>query len=182
MRTPRVSSVISSTSWRRATSSPSLPWKPMTGTILPAKLRRYCHGCRRRHDGAPILARVRCRRQGSRLLSNMNILISSCPFHPSVGGVEEVTDLLANEDVSRGHVVKIVTMTPSTAPGNYPFEVIRKPTARALVQAVTWCDVYVQHQISLRFAWPLLLMRRPWIAVQLHTLGNEQGILPILRR
>jgi glycosyltransferase involved in cell wall biosynthesis len=112
----------------------------------------------------------------------MNILISSYPFHPSVGGVEEVTDLLANEYVARGHVVKIVTMTPSTAPGNYPFEVIRKPTARALVQAVTWCDVYVQHQISLRFAWPLLLMRRPWIAVQLHTLGNEQGILPRLRR
>src|SRR6059058_1122144 len=108
MRTPRVSSVISSTSWRRATSSPSLPWKPMTGTILPTRSRRYCHGCWRRHDGAHILARVRCRRQRSRLLSNMKILISSYPFHPIVGGVEEVTDLLANEYVARGHVVKIV--------------------------------------------------------------------------
>ena len=112
----------------------------------------------------------------------MKILISSYPFRPSVGGLEEVTDLLAHEYVALGHVVKIVTMTPSTEPGDYPFEVIRNPTARALMQAVKWCDVYVQHQISLRFAWPLLLVRRPWIAAQLHTLGNEPGILPKLRR
>jgi glycogen(starch) synthase len=112
----------------------------------------------------------------------MRILISSYPFHPSIGGVEEVTDLLANEYVARGHAVKIVTMAPSTVPDNYPFEVIRKPTARALVEAVRWCDVYVQHQISLRFVWPLLLVRRPWIVAQLHTLGNDWGILPKLRR
>jgi glycogen synthase len=105
----------------------------------------------------------------------MKILISSYPFYPSIGGVEEVTWLLAHEYVSLGHTVKIVTVTPASAPDNLPFEIIRRPTAPALVRAVRWCDVYVQHQISLRFAWPLLIVRRPWVVAQLHTLGDDPG-------
>src|SRR6266481_1494383 len=188
MRTPKVSNVTSRKLWQLAISSPTPPWMPMTGTILPTGSRQYCHGFPRGHDDPSILARVRCRRRRCRIFANrrgsgyMKILISSYPFHPSVGGLEEVTDLLANEYVARGHVVKIVTMTPSMGPGDYPFEVIRNPTVRALIQAVKWCDVYVQHQISLRFAWPLLLVWRPWIVAQLHTLGNDPGIFPKLRR
>jgi len=103
----------------------------------------------------------------------VKILISSYPFHPSIGGIETVTDLLAAEFVAQGHIVKVVTMTPSSAMDEFPYEVVRRPSPRQLLAAVRWCDVFLQNQISLQFAWPLLLVRRPLVIAQLHPLGDE---------
>lgn len=111
----------------------------------------------------------------------MKILISSYPFYPSIGGIEEVTALLADQFVARGHAVKIVTMTPSTTRDDFPFEIIRQPPARELVRAIKWCDVFLQNQISLNFAWPLLFLRRPWVVAQLHPLGTD-GFASSLKR
>src|SRR5215472_8083122 len=111
----------------------------------------------------------------------MKILISSFPFHPSIGGIEEVTWLLAHEFVAHGHTVKIVTMTPSAEADRLPFDVIRRPSPGTLLEAVRWCDVYLQNQISLHFAWPLLLARRPWVVAHLHPLGGDD-ILSRVRR
>ena len=111
----------------------------------------------------------------------MKILISSYPFYPSIGGIEEVTALLADQFVARGHAVKIVTMTPSTTRDNFPFDIVRQPTARELVRAIKWCDVYLQSQISLHFAWPLLFLRRPWVVAQLHPLGTD-GLVSSLKQ
>ena len=96
----------------------------------------------------------------------MKILISSYPFYPSVGGLEEVTDIIARHFVSEGHAVKIVTMTPATEESEFPFEIIRRPAPLALIRAIRWCDVYLQQNISLRLGWPLLFMRRPWVIAQ----------------
>jgi glycogen(starch) synthase len=112
----------------------------------------------------------------------MRILISSYPFYPSIGGIEVVTELLAEEFVEHGHAVKIATMTPSTEPNRLPFDVIRQPTARTLIAALRWCDVYLQNQISLQFAWPLLFIRRPWVVAQLHPLGNAGGASGLKQR
>jgi len=40
--------------------------------------------------------------------------------------------------------------------------VVRRPTKRQLLRLVRWCDVFMQNNISLRSAWALLLVRRPW--------------------
>lgn len=106
----------------------------------------------------------------------MNILISSYAYYPSVGGLEEVTDLLAHEFVARRHAVKILTITPSSAPDQSPFEVLRQPTSRALIRAVRWADVYLQQNISLRLGWPLLFIRRPWFVAQHGPLGERGGL------
>ena len=111
----------------------------------------------------------------------MKILISSFPFYPSIGGIEEVTSLLAHEFVASGHTVKVATMTPSSGVDAFPFEVIRVPSPRALLEAIRWCDVYLQNQISLRFAWPLLFIRRPWVVAHLHPLGGD-SLLSRVRR
>jgi glycosyltransferase involved in cell wall biosynthesis len=103
----------------------------------------------------------------------MNILISSYPFFPSIGGIEEVTGLLASEFVTRGHVVKVVTMTPSKVRDDFPFDVVRRPTVRELMRAIKWCDVYLQGQISLKFGWPLLFFKRPCVMALLHPLYEQ---------
>ncbi len=45
----------------------------------------------------------------------------------------------------------------------FPFEVIRRPTARQLFELVQWCELFFHNNISLRMAWPLLIIRRPWV-------------------
>ncbi|MFL6541864.1 MAG: glycosyltransferase family 4 protein [Chthoniobacterales bacterium] len=93
----------------------------------------------------------------------MKILISSHHFLPSTGGIEKVTELLAREFVRRGHLVRVVTQTPGEA--KFSFEVVRRPSAGALVAAVRWCDVFLQNNISLRTLWPLAIIRRPLFVI-----------------
>ena len=99
----------------------------------------------------------------------MKILLLSHFFHPSVGGIEEVSRTLAHEFVALGHDVKVVTTTPAAEDGtSFPFEVIRRPSPPQLLRLTAWCDVFLHNNISLRNAWPLLLMPRPWVVAH-HT-------------
>ena len=93
----------------------------------------------------------------------MKILISSYVFSPSVGGIETVSALLAPEFVKAGHEVILVTKTEEEDHIDWPFQVIRNPNPAKMFSLVHWCDAYFQNNISLYFAWPLLLIRRPWI-------------------
>jgi glycogen synthase len=93
----------------------------------------------------------------------MKILFSSHLFPPSVGGLENVGLMLAEEFSAAGHEVKVITQTPSAAVDAYPFVVIRRPALNQLLRVVQWSDVVFQNNISLRTLWPLLFARRPWI-------------------
>jgi len=93
----------------------------------------------------------------------LKILISSYVFSPSVGGIETVSALLAPEFVKAGHEVALVTHTKEEDGIGWPFAVYRRPSAAKMIELTRWCDVYFQNNISLHYAWPLLLVRRPWI-------------------
>jgi glycosyltransferase involved in cell wall biosynthesis len=98
----------------------------------------------------------------------MKILISSHFFYPSVGGIEEVSRILAQEFVRAGHEVKVVTQTSENDATAFPFAVHRRPGPLELLRLVEWCDVFLHSNISLQTAWPLLLRRRPWVVAH-HT-------------
>ena len=87
----------------------------------------------------------------------MKILISSHAFAPSIGGIETVTALLAEEFSRRGHSIKIVTQTPGETLEN----VSRSPSVGQLVSLLKWCDIFWQNNLSLRTIWPALIMRKP---------------------
>lgn len=93
----------------------------------------------------------------------MKILISSHFFFPQVGGIETVGRLLAEEFAAAGHQVKVVTKTVECGDREMPFEILRRPASLELLRAVRWCDVFFHNNISLQTAWPLLLLRRPWL-------------------
>lgn len=99
----------------------------------------------------------------------MRILLTSYSFAPSVGGLEEVNDLLAGAFLARGHETRVVTSTPSVSPNDRPFEVIRHPGTSELFRNLKWCDVILEAQVSFRLTWPNLLLRRPCV-IALH--GN----------
>lgn len=111
----------------------------------------------------------------------MNILFCSVPFRPSVGGIETVSALLAERFQRQGHRVVLVTRTPGESPDNDRFEVVRQPSARRLFSLVRRADVVFHNNISLRFAWPLLLVRRPWVVAH-HTWIPARGGAARLKR
>ncbi|HSV72119.1 MAG TPA: glycosyltransferase family 4 protein [Methylibium sp.] len=107
----------------------------------------------------------------------MNILLCSVPYRPSIGGIETVSALLAERFERLGHRVVVVTRTPGDAePG-----VVRRPSPLALLGLVRWADVVFHNNISLRFAWPLLLLARPWVVAH-HTWIPVVGIAARLKR
>lgn len=89
-------------------------------------------------------------------------------FAPSVGGIETVSSILAHDFKNRGAEVKVVTATPAVPSCESPFEVVRQPNPFELVKLVKWSDVVFHNNISLNFAWPLLIANRPWV-VAFHT-------------
>jgi glycosyltransferase involved in cell wall biosynthesis len=93
----------------------------------------------------------------------VKILLSSYVFSPSVGGIETVSALLAPAFLRAGHEVTLITHTKREDGINWGFPVHRKPSPAKMMELVRWCDVYFQNNISLTYAWPLLLVRRPWV-------------------
>jgi glycogen synthase len=104
----------------------------------------------------------------------MNILMCSVPFRPSVGGIETVSALLALAFHEAGHRVTLLTQTPGDGNDSEPFRVIRQPGAAELFSAVRDSDIVLHNNISLRLAWPLLMLRRPWVVAH-HTWLPRHG-------
>lgn len=105
----------------------------------------------------------------------MNILFCSVPFRPSIGGIETVSELLAERFQRLGNNVVLVTQTTSPGLDADAFRVARRPTAAQLFELVRWADVVFHNNISLRLAWPLLLLRRPWVVAH-HTWIPRDGL------
>lgn len=98
--------------------------------------------------------------------------------------------MLALGFAAREHEVCVVTQTLGTHKDNLPFRIVRRPHPQALLRLTRWSDVMFHNNISLQAAWPLLLVRRPWVVAH-HTwilktgsLGGLKGRLKhaVLRR
>jgi glycosyltransferase involved in cell wall biosynthesis len=107
----------------------------------------------------------------------MKILLSSHFFPPSVGGIETVSEILAREFAHAGHEVQVVTQTAEEDGARFPFSVHRRPSAAALLRLVAWCDACFHNNISLRTAWPLLFLRRPWVVAHHMWIARVDGTI-----
>lgn len=95
----------------------------------------------------------------------MNVLICTPVFHPSVGGLETINVLLAQELVRYGWKVVLVTPIICDAKDSYPFQVVRCPGRKRLLELYKWCDVFVHNAIVLKYVYPALLFRKPFVVV-----------------
>ncbi|MHA7987751.1 glycosyltransferase family 4 protein [Rathayibacter sp. CAU 1779] len=93
----------------------------------------------------------------------MRILIASWSFAPSVGGVETTADLLARHFITRGHQVVLATAIGQDDHTARPYPVIRRPSPWRLAHLVFTTDVVFHNAMSLKMAWPLFFIRRPWV-------------------
>jgi len=91
-------------------------------------------------------------------------------WSPSIGGMETIGSLLAEQIAEQGHDLVVVTPTQSDRPDvGLKYAVIRGPSAGQLLRLTRWADVVLQHGPSLRLGWPLLVMRKR-VAISLHML------------
>ncbi len=111
----------------------------------------------------------------------MRILLCTVPFRPLVGGIETVSELLAERLCHAGHDVTLITRTRSATPDDAPYRIVRDPSLWRLVQLVRDAEVVFHNNISLRFAWPLLWLRRPWVIAH-HTWIPATGLAGRVKR
>lgn len=85
--------------------------------------------------------------------------------------------LLAREFAWAGHEVVVLTESEGDGrDGDLPFEVVRRPALLNLLRRTHWADVVFHNNISLRAAWPLLLMRKPWVVAHHIWLPKGKGL------
>lgn len=105
----------------------------------------------------------------------MKILIYSPAFYPGVGGLENVVFMIASGLAELGCQVKVITTTASNGKAeDFPFEIIRNPSAMAFHSLMKWSDIFFHHNVSLKGIWPLFFVRRPWVIAHhgWYTRGN----------
>jgi hypothetical protein len=56
-------------------------------------------------------------------------------FSPSIGGMETMMEILAEEFKARGHQVKVATQVATKSERNYDYEVVRLPPLKSCVQS-----------------------------------------------
>jgi len=98
----------------------------------------------------------------------VRILFSSVVFYPSIGGIEAVSAILAERFQALGHDVVLITRTPWAGVDHQPYDVVRNPGPKRLVNLVAQADIVFHNNIGLRTAWPLLFIHKPWVVAH-HT-------------
>lgn len=95
----------------------------------------------------------------------MNILIYSGAFWPLVGGIESVSETLAEGFMARGHQITVATATPAEQERSWSYPVVRNPGRTELLQLVKQANIVVSNGASLVPVLPCLLSRTPlvWI-------------------
>jgi len=93
----------------------------------------------------------------------MRVLIYSTAFPPSVGGLESMARMLAEELAARGHTVEVLTLTEDRDFVFSGYSVLRNPGWPMVLASTKAADVVLHMNLSLRALWPLLLVRRPMV-------------------
>jgi len=105
----------------------------------------------------------------------LKILFSSYLFHPSVGGIESVSKILAETFASAGNEVHVITQTAGDSIARSNYRLTRRPSITKLFGLLHWCDLFFQNNISLRSLLPALVLRKPTLVVHQTWLQNARG-------
>jgi len=104
----------------------------------------------------------------------MRILFCSHAFAPSVGGIETVGAILAEQFCRLGHSVTVVTSTPGDDISPR-YTVVRRPPFRKLRELGYDADIIFQNNISLQTLLPLLTCGKPVVITHHGALTRLDG-------
>lgn len=96
------------------------------------------------------------------------VLLLSHKYYPDIGGIETVSEFLANLLFQNGYDVHVLTWSEDTTGKQFPYIVIRNPGLYKIFQEHTWANIIFENNPCLRLSWPNLFINRP-ILITLHT-------------
>ncbi len=99
---------------------------------------------------------------------SLKVLLLSHRFYPDLGGIETITEFLADSFSKAGHEVHLLTWSKDKTGKTFPFAVIRDPGYRKLFQEHRWADIVFENNPCMRLSWPGFFFDRPNI-IGLHT-------------
>jgi glycogen synthase len=105
----------------------------------------------------------------------MKILFSSYLFHPSVGGIESVSKILAEKFGAAGNEVHVITQSPGEEIAGANYRLTRRRSIVDLIKLLRWCDLFFQNNVSLRSLIPALLLRKKILVVHQTWLLDTRG-------
>lgn len=74
-----------------------------------------------------------------------------------------MSQLRAEDFLTHGHEVRVITATPAASSDLLPYAVLRNPSPAALFQSIGWSDVCFHNNLCVRFSRPLFFLKRPWV-------------------
>lgn len=110
-------------------------------------------------------------------VSEMKIVLCSNWFYPSIGGVETVSMILAEEFTRAGAKVTVITDSegsPDDLP-NAPYALVRKPSRKTVFELARGADVLLQNMISLQTLPGLLASRKPIVVTHQSWMRKTDG-------
>ncbi|RZK60938.1 MAG: glycosyltransferase family 1 protein, partial [Pedobacter sp.] len=115
---------------------------------------------------------------------DMKILFLSHKFYPMIGGIEVISELLANAFADAGHEVHLLTWMPDESNKIFKYKVSRNPGLISLLRAHAWADVVFENNICLRLSWPAIFFKSVSV-IALHTwiarIPNKTGLQEYLK-
>jgi glycogen synthase len=114
----------------------------------------------------------------------LKILIYSRVFWPSIGGLETMMEILAEEFSAAGHRVNVVTQVASEAERDHDYEIVRLPSLKSCVQLLRSSDVCLSANVSLRGLGLMAIARTPLVISHQGTYGcpGRFSIVPELKK
>jgi glycogen(starch) synthase len=97
----------------------------------------------------------------------MRITWYSPAFHPMIGGLEAVVEILSRQFAVEGHRVTVITNALNKQADHFPFLVLRQPSLLEQIRVIRASDVFLHANVSLwgMFPWFLCGPKRPaWVA------------------
>jgi glycosyltransferase involved in cell wall biosynthesis len=104
----------------------------------------------------------------------MKILFCSYVFPPSIGGIETVSRILAEQFCRLGSTVTVVTHTPGEEMDE-AYKVVRRPSLEKLRELENGSDIIFQSNISLKTLLPLFFARKPIVIAHHGRLTRVNG-------
>jgi glycosyltransferase involved in cell wall biosynthesis len=116
----------------------------------------------------------------------MKVILLSHKFPPDIGGLENVSEIFAEQFSKLGCSVKVVTWSKNSINNiNFTYKVFANPTIFTLLKLHFWADIVFENNPCLRLSWPAYILRKKLIIV-LHgwILGqnNKKRLVDHLKR
>jgi glycogen synthase len=114
----------------------------------------------------------------------VKILIHSHFFSPSVGGIETISKILADQWCRLGHQVIVTTTTNLADQQGHPYTVVVNPKFCEMRRLIRRSDIFFQSNISLRQILPWILSGTPLFIATHIWLEHKKGVnfSPFLKR